>query len=282
MLRNVALLLVLSVSLGTQAAGSRLPGTGGMSQLEGAAGGGLVPWALIAGYGSRDQVGGNAFVTRVDSQGFRLDVAGASVGLFDRVELSFARQRFGLGSTVPGRHLEQDIVGLKWKVYGDAVYDQDQAWPQLALGLMAKRNRDFSLPALLGAKHASDVEPYLAATKVWLDGPAGRSALLNGTLRYTRANQLGLLGFGGDRSDRRKLRLEASAAVFLTDALVLGLEYRQKNNNLSVFREQRFADVFLAWIPNRRCSLALAHAEMGNIADQPGQRGPYFSVKLDF
>ena len=45
--------------------GGKLLLTGGVSTVEGAAGGGLVPWALIGGYGTRDQVGGNVFVTRV-------------------------------------------------------------------------------------------------------------------------------------------------------------------------------------------------------------------------
>ena len=45
--------------------GDKLLLTGGVSQVEGAAGGGLTPWALIAGYGTRDQVGAQAFATAV-------------------------------------------------------------------------------------------------------------------------------------------------------------------------------------------------------------------------
>ena len=96
--------------------------------------GGLVPWALIAGYGTRDQVGGTAFYTRADPSNFSLSSAGIAVGLFDRVELSIAEQRFGLGSTVPGRTIKQDVVGIKLKMAGDAVYDQDTLMPQIALG----------------------------------------------------------------------------------------------------------------------------------------------------
>lgn len=275
-------LLALGLNL-SATAGDRLPATGGVTQIEGAAGGGLVPWALISGYGTRDQIGGNAFFTRVNSQGFWLSSAGASVGLFDRLELSFARQRFDLGDTVPGQQIDQDVFGLKLKLYGDAVFEQDSPWPQLALGLLAKRNRDFGLvPTLLGARHDSDVEPYLAATKLWLAGPLGRSLLLNGTVRYTRANQFGILGFGGDRSDSRKLRLEGSAAVLLRDDLALGVEYRQKNDNLSVFREDHAADGFVAWLPNKHLALTAAWVELGNIANKDNQHGPYLSIKADF
>jgi len=43
-------------------AGDRLLATGGVSQIEGAGGGGLTPWALITGYGTDAQIGGTAFL----------------------------------------------------------------------------------------------------------------------------------------------------------------------------------------------------------------------------
>ncbi|MGQ5521666.1 DUF3034 family protein [Chitinimonas sp. PSY-7] len=283
-MQRIVFYLLLNLTLLTPAlAGSRLPATGGVTQIEGAGGGGLVPWALISGYGTRDEVGGGAFYTRVNTPGFSLTSVGAAVGLYDRVEVSFAHQSFDLGDTVPGTHIGQNILGLKVKLCGDAVFDQDRPWPQLAAGVMIKRNHDYDfVPKLLGAKHANDFEPYLAATKVWLDGPFGRSLLLNGTLRYTRANQFGILGFGGDRSDSRKLRAEASAGLFLTDSVIIGVEYRQKNNNLSVFKEDNAADAYIAWVPNKHISVTAAHAELGNIANKKRQRGPYLSLKADF
>lgn len=276
-------LLFCLLALSAKAGGGRLPLTGGATQLEGAAGGGLAPWALIAGYGTQDEIASTAFITRVHTPGFWLLSGGASVGIHDQLELSLARQRFDLGSTVPGKQLRQDIFGLKWKLYGDAIANQDQAWPQVAVGLMAKHNLDFaSVPQALGAKHGSDVEPYIVATKIWLNGIAGRTTLLNGTLRYTRANQLGILGFGGDRRDNRQLRFEGSAAVLLTDRLAAGVEYRKKPDNLSVFKEQRFTDAFLAWAPNQQISVTIAQTDLGNIADKADQHGPYISLKLDF
>jgi hypothetical protein len=75
-------------------AGERLEWTGAVSQLEGSAGGGLVPWALIGGLETDTEVGTSAFVTYVSTQDFSLRAGGASVDWRDRVELSFARQRF--------------------------------------------------------------------------------------------------------------------------------------------------------------------------------------------
>lgn len=62
-------------------AGDRWTTTGGVSQVEGSGGGGLSPWALISGYGTRDQVGGSAFASHLYTRsGFRLSSAGAALG----------------------------------------------------------------------------------------------------------------------------------------------------------------------------------------------------------
>jgi hypothetical protein len=275
-----AVLLLLALPMGAAHAGDRLIVTGGAQQLEGAAGGGLVPWAFIAGYGTRDQVGGSAFATRVDTRDFRVEAFGAAVGLFDRLELSFARQSLDAGRVVPGQKLRMDIVGAKVRVFGDAVYDQDSPWPQVALGAQRKRNLDMALPTALGAARGSDTDVYMAATKVWLAGAAGRNLLANLTLRATRANQMGLLGFGGDRRDARRLQAEASLAVMLNDRLVLGGEYRAKPDNLSAFREDAFSDAFVAWFPNKHVALTLAYARLGSVAGKTGQGGAYLSFQL--
>ena len=249
-------------------------------EVEGSAGGGLTPWALIAGLGTDRQIGGSASCTRVEPDEFRLDICGLAIGIRDRLELSVARQRFDLGGVVPGERIEQTIVGAKLRLLGDAVYDQDRWWPQLALGAQYKENSDFDLvPQLIGARHESDVDFYLAATKVHLAGPFSRTWLVNATVRATRANQFGILGFGGDRSDGRSLQGEGSVAAFLTDSLVLGAEYRQKPNKLSAFREQHAWDGFLAWFPGKSFSVTAAYVDLGSIATHPDQRGWYLSLQ---
>lgn len=261
--------------------GGRLVATGGVSQIEGVAGGGLSPWALIAGTGTSREIGATAFVTHLDISDFRLTAAGVGVGVYDRVEFSFARQRLGLGTTVPGASIEQDIVGVKLRLAGDAVFDQDRWMPQIAVGAQYKRNRDFDgVPAALGARRDSDTDVYVSATKLWIEGPLGRSLLLNATMRGTRANQMGLLGFGGDLGDRMEVQVEASAAWLLQDNFAVGTEYRQKPSNLSVFPEDDYRDVFLAWWPNKHVSFTLAHARLGTIADKANQRASYLSVQF--
>src|SRR5262245_55426748 len=79
--------------------GGKLLLTGGVSNVEGAAGGGLASWAVIGGYGTRDGIGGNVHATYVGLPDFEFRTAGVAVGLFDRVELSYARQAFDTQGT---------------------------------------------------------------------------------------------------------------------------------------------------------------------------------------
>jgi len=263
-------------------AGDRLAATGGVTEIEGAAGGGITPWALIAGLGTDREVGASAACTAVLPQGFELYSCGIGVGIENRLELSAAKQRFDLGTTAPGESIHMSTVGAKLRVFGDALIDQDRWWPQVAVGLQWKNNEDFGfIPKALGARHPSGADYYLAATKIFLDGPADHSWLLNGTLRETEANQLGLLGFGGDQGGYR-LRTEGSVGVFLSDKLLLGGEYRQKPDDLRIYREDAFSDLFVAWFPWKYSSLTAAYADLGNIANKPAQHGPYLSVQASW
>ncbi len=262
----------------------RLLATGGATQVEGSAGGGIVPWAVLSGYGERGQSGGTAFYTRVDSGDYALDAAGVAYAVGNRVEFSLARQRFDLGALrdqldLPMTALWQDIVGIKVRLAGDLVYTP---WPQFALGVQHKRVRDFDLPSAVGAKRDDGTDVYLAASKLFLAGAGGRNLLVSVALRSSSANQLGLLGFGGDRRDGRSLLWEASAAVLINPRWAVGIEYRQKPDNLGFAREDHWRDAFVAWFPNKHIAIVGAWADLGSIATLDGQRAGYLSVQASF
>ena len=277
----VGVLLAIVLAMPSVAyAGDRLLATGGASQIEGAGGGGLTPWALIAGYGTRDQVGGALFYTLVDSGDSRLHSSGIAIGLHDRVEISLARQSFSRNNAQPNRSIRQEIVGLKVRLAGDAIFAPDEWMPQVALGLQYKKNRDMQTPTELGARHGSGADFYLSASKLYLAGFAGRNVLLNATLRATKANQLGLLGFGGDQRDRYQAQLEGSAVVLINDYVALGVEYRAKPDNLSAFREDDFSDVFATWFINKKLAVTAAYTRMGQIVDKQNQNGIFISLQF--
>lgn len=265
-------------------AGGHLAGSGGVTQIEGAAGGGLVPWALITGTGTRDQWSPTAFYTRVSLPQYAITSRGVALGLYNRYEFSYALQDIDIGDVIPDKFLRQDIIGFKLRVAGDAIVDQDVLWPQLAIGAFYKHGRNYlRIPRDgLGAERTDDIELYAAATKIWLDGIMGRTTLMNATLRYTRANQFGLLGFGGDKSSDRQLCLELSSTVFVSDHWLVGGEYRQKPDNLSAAKEEDALDLFVAWVPYKQVSLTVAWANLGSIVNQPAQRGTYASLQLSY
>lgn len=266
----------------TSQAGDRLLATGGLMSIEGAAGGGLTPWAVIAGLGTDQEVGASAFCTEWKPRDFELQSCGAALGIDNRIELSVDRQRFDLGSVAPGQDINQTIVGGKVRLFGDLVADQDRDWPQLALGVQWKDNTSYELvPKAVGALHASGADFFFAATKLWLDGPLGRTWVADATLRYSEANQMGLLGFGGDRGTYHLLP-EGSLGLFITDHVVAGVEYREKPNNLSALSEDDAWDAFIAYLPVKWVSLTFAYVDLGQIADKDGQKGPYVSLQGSF
>ena len=265
-------------------AGDRILATSGVSQVEGAAGGGLVPWAVVGGLGSSNQMGASAFATHIRTQGgYNLNIQGAAVGVNDTLEVSMARWSFKFSDTVPGETARMNVLGAKWRISGSALYDQDTWWPQISVGLQYKVNEDYGVvPQLLGALRNADTDAYISAAKVWLGAVWGHNLLFNATLRATRANQFGLLGFGGDRSDSHSLMPELSVAVLLRDDLAVGAEYRAKPDKLGVFREENAYDAFVAWFPTRHVSLTAAWLELGNIADKPRQRSLYVSAQVAY
>lgn len=262
----------------------KLLATGGVSQVEGAGGGGLVPWALITGYGTRDAIGGNVHGTYVALPDFTLRSPGISLGLFDRFEFSYARQTFDTGSTGTklglgsGYKFHQNIWGVKARLVGDAVYDQDSWLPQIAIGLQYKKNDRGAVIKAIGGKSDEGVDVYLAATKLFL----AQSLLVNATLRETKANQFGLLGFGGDRKAGYSTQFEGSLAYLVSRNLALGAEYRTKPDNLSFAKEEDVFDVFAAYFLNKHLSLTAAYTDLGTIALQDHQRGLYLSLQAGF
>jgi hypothetical protein len=268
--------------------------TAGFNDVDGAGGGGLVPWAIITGYGSEESWGANAHLTTVQLGDFELRSLGVAVGLFDRLEISYATQDFDVTSgALDGLNVSQDVFGVKVRLAGDAVYDQDRKLPQIAVGLEHKRHGGINdadgvgfpglvSPTQLGAEDDDGTDVYIAATKVFLR----QRVLVNGTLRYTEANQFGLLGFGGGENDRTAV-LEATGAFIVSRTLAVGVEYRDKPDNLQADEEGAAWDAFVAWTPSKNISFVGAFVDLGEILSPvtgrtDNQTGQYLSFQIGF
>lgn len=297
----------------------RLLTTGGITTISGAGGGGIVPWATIGGLSTNDEVGGTGFYTHVFLRKYDLDAYGVQANLFDRVEISYARQSFSMGSTgavldgkilgVPGPassaeiarlprslqfggnyQINQDIFGAKVRLYGDIIYDQGSLIPEISVGYQYHHNENGSLMRTLGAR-SNGSEYYLAATKLWLDGLFGHFTMLTATLDFTNANQNGLLGFGGQGKYGYHAEPEFAAGWWATNYLVVGGEYRFMphyqlvghnpiGNEFS--KNNNWMDIYVAYFPEKYFSITAAFAKLGTIATEHEQNGLFLSGTLTF
>ena len=306
--KNAMALALAALCCGlAQADTGKLLLTGGVSSIDGAAGGGLTPWAVIGSNATEGEIGASAHISRASTQDYGLTTYGAALGFKDRIELSVARQDFNASPAIalngiapfgvtPGQHIKMDIVGVKVRVAGDAVLDSDTLMPQIAVGLEYKHTRPGSLGSVfnfLGTK-TSGVDVYVSATKLFL----AQGILVNGTLRATKANQNGLLGFGSAAPGRNSYSVqpEFSVAYLLSKNVAIGAEYRFKPNNLEslgraaglgdALREDDWKDIFIAWAPSKNLSLTLAYVDLGRVV--PGvtgnrkQKGAYLSAQVAF
>tara|TARA_R110000868_G_C10895360_1_gene763912 strand:+ start:206 stop:1078 length:873 start_codon:yes stop_codon:yes gene_type:complete len=261
--------------------GGKLLLTNGISSLEGASGGGLTPWAVIAGNETNEGIGLSAHVTVVEVKDYDYLSAGIAFGFRDRLELSYAHQDFntndigtalGLGKDYA---FSQDVIGAKLRIAGDIAYDRI---PAIAVGAQFKKNNNGAVVRLLGARKDEGVDYYASISKLFLS----RSILLSGTARLTKANQLGLLGFGGDKNSNYTLQLEGSAAWQLSRNLVVGSEFRSKPDNLGISREDDWFDAFAALAVTRNVTATVAYTDLGSIATVSGERGLLFSLQTSF
>lgn len=268
--------------------------TGGVTSIEGGAGGGLTPWAVIGSNATEGEWGATAAAAVVSTRNYTMQVQGVLVAYDDRVEVSIARQDFATGATgralgLPGLHLKMDVFGAKARLLGDAVLDSDTWMPQVAVGIETKQADAGALKPTLQAlgAHTNGFDFYLSATKLFL----AQGVLVNGTLRLTKANQNGLLGFGGTAHDSYRLEPEFSAAWLANRHLALGAEYRRKPDNLNPsvlgagLKEDDWWDLFAAWAPSRHLSLTAAWVQLGHIVPAVAtkrQDGGYLCAQLAF
>jgi hypothetical protein len=229
----------------------------------------------------RGGVGLSAHATAIELPDFGWRSYGVLLGLGDRMEVSIARADFdtrdvgallGIGQ---GYTFNLDTFGAKLRVAGDVVYGE--TWlPQIAIGIEHKRSRDGALARALGAAQGSGTDYTLSATKLFL----AQSLLVNATIRYTKANELGLLGFGSAEAGYR-LQFEGSVGYQLSRRAVVGAEYRSKPDNLGL-GDDDWMDIFATYALTDHLTLTAAYVDLGSIATFANQRGGFLSAQVAF
>ncbi|HEU0234274.1 MAG TPA: DUF3034 family protein [Gallionella sp.] len=277
---------VLAVSFGANQA-QAVP-----TNVEGSAGGGLVPMALMHPQGPL------VSYTNLATQNYGIQSIAVGGTVMDRVEVSLAHQMVnaaavGTALAVDNR-INQNIFGLKVKVL-----DMGDSTPQVAIGLQAKSSSGAILDYLKtnnAISSTSGTDLYAVATKVVTVG--GKGVVLNGVLRATKANTMGILGFGGGTAAGGKtgysVKPELSAGVFLADNIIFGGEYRAKPNNVSNavlgFKEEGAYSLFMAYIVNKNMTITAAYVNLGQVGPSQAalatmakkQDGMYWQLQTNF
>ena len=262
--------------------GDKLLLTNGVSTIEGSSGGGIATWATIAGMETDRGIGLSGHATLVELPDFGWRSYGASIGIANRIELSYARQNFdtrdvgaalGIGQSYV---LNQDVYGAKVRLFGDLVYGEPLL-PQVSIAVQHKRSDDGAVAAAVGAASDESTDFVLSATKLFLS----HSVLVNAAARYTEANQGGLLGYGSAAGKGHALQFEGSLAYQLSRRAVVGIEFRTKPDNLGLGEDDWF-DLFAAYAVTDNVTVTAAYADLGSIATFEDQRGAYLSAQVAF
>ncbi len=249
---------LLTASFGAQAA---------ITNIDGQAGGGLVPWALLS-------AGPTVAMTHLGTQNLGVDSLAINTSFANRVEVSYARNMLDVVGSALGNlnnHANVDNVGLKVKLN-----DMGDAMPQFAVGLVYKSasgtlvNNVVATPASGISTSGTDV--YGAASKIVSIG--GKTVLLNGVLRASKANQLGFLGFGGGNAAGAKtgysIKPELSAEIFAAENVIFGAEYRAQpsngaNGNAVLYQNSAY-DIHIVYVANKNFTLTAAYTNLGQVA----------------
>ena len=213
-------------------------------------------------------------------------------GLWDRVELSYVHHELEFSDgALDGLGVSDDVIGVKVKLFGDAVYNQDSWIPQVAVGAQYKDHGGIhdaaavGLPGLtspiqLGAEDDSGIDYYVSATKVFLS----QSMLLNLTLRYTEAEPVRPARFRpATPSWCRRPRSPGCSAASSPSARSIATG---RTTSTPTTRDAAW-DVFVAWTPTHNVSLVAAYLNIGSVlapvtGETADQDGAYLSLQVGF
>ncbi len=250
---------LVSASFGAQAA---------ITNIDGQAGGGLVPWALLSS-------GPTVAITNLQTQNLGVNSVAVNTSFANRVEISVAHNTLNLTGLANSNASAVDNYGIKVKLN-----DMGDMLPQFAIGAVNKHASgtlvNNTLVPGLGVS-ASSTDIYVAASKIV---NMGKTVLFNVAVRGSTANEFGFLGFKGGNTAGAKTGYsvlpEVSAEVFAAENVIFGAEYRAQADNsvagtAGVLHTGSAYDFHIVYVANKNFTLTTAYTNLGVVA--PGVLG---------
>ena len=151
----------------------------------------------------------------------------------------------------------------KSALIGDAVWDQDTLLPQIAVGVQYKRADKGAVIRAVGGKQTAE-RRFL---RLRHQGVLAQSLVLDATVRFTKANQFGLLGFGGDKRRRTAARSSRGRRGCSSRATCSSAANIAPSPTIWASRARTTpTTLFAAWAVAPHLSLTAAYADLGDIA----------------
>ena len=231
--------------------------------------------------------------------GRHLEAYTVSETIWGRIELGYALNHLDLGD------LPRDIrAATGINTINDSVYmhnfnarlqllkegDFKKSWmPALTLGLHYKKNEDTDIIdsrlggafTSIGIEDNDGVDVTLFASKMIKSLP--RPLMLNAGVRSTKAAQMGLLGFTGER----ETVFEGNFGVLALDNLVIGGEYRQKPDEYDeitglIAEEDDWWDGYITYIANDHLTMSVAYIHFGDLLNHEANSAWGIKFKWEF
>lgn len=218
--------------------------------------------------------------------------------LFGRVELGYAASRFGVGNLVDDLravdlHINDQVVLHNFNIRVLALPENsfDLPLPAVTLGASYKYNDGINdidkqtggALSSVGLKRRDGVDYTLTATKAF-PNVFGRTLIVTGGLRLSKAEQLGYLGFGNDYA----LTFEGNVVYLITNYLGLAGEFRGKANAYNqpvgdlVQREDNWWTVGAAYVINPHATVTVGWGHFGALLNTDENKGIAIQTKYEF
>ncbi|MEI7837163.1 MAG: DUF3034 family protein [Planctomycetota bacterium] len=271
--------------------------------IEGYGGGAITPMAYLVNPGKKSDTVGmpSLSFTNVVAGKKNLQAISVSETLWKRIELSYAVDRFGIGTLdddihqATGVDIKRDEVYLhNFNIRGLLVEENSFGLPLPAVtagvhfkvndGIADVNHRLAGALDSIGYDKASGVDYTLTASKTFANELTfKRPLIVTGGLRSSAASQLGLLGFGHERA----ITFEGSVVYLPTDWLLVGYEFRQKSNPYDripglIGDEDNWHSFCASWLISKNMTLVGGWGIFGNLANTREDGAWFLQLKWEF
>jgi len=270
--------------------------------IDGYGGAAFTPIAYLVNPGPKGTIVGlpSASYTFVRLGSKHLQAVSITQTFFRRIELGYAMNRLGLGSFDDdieqrlGVDINRDEVWLHHFNIRVLLIEENSfglPLPAIVAGIHFKYNDTIDKiddrlgGALRGLGYQSDCgQDYtITASKMFPKLALGRPVVLTGGLRFSKAAQMGYLGYGSECN----VTFEGNVTYLPVDWLALVYEFRQKKNPYDkidkiVGVEDNWQALSAHWIVNEHMTVTGAWICAGNIANSHADGGWAIQVKWEF